>query len=90
MAPASIPDRAANPDYQERPVCGASIGAYRDEEHLPPVSLGGVVLVDGVAYGMSVHHMLEPPDDEEEEEDAEAGADDESETSSLGSADGIS
>ncbi|KAK0827448.1 hypothetical protein LTR73_005687 [Friedmanniomyces endolithicus] len=90
MAPSVAPDRAANPDYQERPVCGASIGAYRDEEHLPPVSLGGVVLVDGVAYGMSVHHMLEPPDDEEEEEDAEAGADDESETSSIGSADSIS
>ena len=85
MAPSSVGDHAANPDYQERPLCGASIGAYRDDEHLPPVSLGGVVMVDGTAYGMSVHHMLEPPDDEEEEEDTEAGADDESETSSISS-----
>ncbi|KAL8740058.1 MAG: hypothetical protein Q9190_007198 [Brigantiaea leucoxantha] len=45
--------------YQERPTCGASIGAYLDEEHLPPVSFGGTVLVDGEPYGMSVHHMLE-------------------------------
>ena len=79
-------DKAANPDYQERPLCGASIGAFRDDEHLPPVSFGGVVLVDDNAYGMSVHHMLEPPDDDEEE-DAEAGADDDgSDTSSIGSA----
>ncbi|KAK3081449.1 hypothetical protein LTR53_020471, partial [Teratosphaeriaceae sp. CCFEE 6253] len=85
MAPSSTIDQAANPDYQERPLCGASIGAYRNEEHLPPVSLGGVVLVDGTAYGMSVHHMLEPPDYEEEEEDGETGADDDSETSSIGS-----
>ncbi|KAL8905132.1 MAG: hypothetical protein Q9207_002833 [Kuettlingeria erythrocarpa] len=45
--------------YQERPSCGASIGAYVDEQHLPPVSFGGTVLVNGEAYGMSVHHMLE-------------------------------
>ncbi|KAI4214769.1 MAG: hypothetical protein LQ351_002845 [Letrouitia transgressa] len=45
--------------YQERPTCGASIGAYCDEEHLPPVSFGGTVLVDGEPYGMSVHHMLD-------------------------------
>ncbi|KAL8629903.1 hypothetical protein Q9189_004400 [Teloschistes chrysophthalmus] len=48
--------------YQERPTCGASIGAYMDEQHLPPVSFGGTVLVDGEPYGMSVHHMLENDD----------------------------
>lgn len=48
-----------NPYYQERPACGASIGAYMDKQHLPPVSFGGTVLVDGEPYGMSVHHMLE-------------------------------
>ena len=45
--------------YQQRPACGASIGAYIDDHHLPPVSFGGTVLVDGEPYGMSVHHMLE-------------------------------
>lgn len=49
----------SNPYYQERPACGASIGAYLDKQHLPPVSFGGTVLVDGEPYGMSVHHMLE-------------------------------
>ncbi|KAL8708506.1 MAG: hypothetical protein Q9220_006664 [cf. Caloplaca sp. 1 TL-2023] len=48
--------------YQERPTCGASIGAYLDEQHLPPVSFGGTVLVNGEPYGMSVHHMLENDD----------------------------
>ena len=48
-----------NPRYQPRPACGASIGAYMDNQHLPPVSFGGTVLVDGEPYGMSVHHMLE-------------------------------
>ncbi|KAL8774291.1 MAG: hypothetical protein Q9209_001042 [Squamulea sp. 1 TL-2023] len=48
--------------YQERPACGASIGAYLDEQHLPPVSFGGTVLVNGEPYGMSVHHMLENDD----------------------------
>ncbi|KAF2716063.1 hypothetical protein K431DRAFT_342197 [Polychaeton citri CBS 116435] len=70
---------AANPFYQERPLCGASIGAYRDEEHLPPASFGGVVMLDGKPYGMSVHHMLEPEDVEEEYEDD----DDDSDASSL-------
>ena len=55
--------------YQERPTCGASIGAYLDEQHLPPVSFGGTVLVDGEPYGMSVHHMLE-------NEDVDMGLDD--------------
>ncbi|KAL8706111.1 MAG: hypothetical protein Q9201_000813 [Fulgogasparrea decipioides] len=48
--------------YQERPTCGASIGAYLDEQHLPPVSFGGTVLINGEPYGMSVHHMLENDD----------------------------
>lgn len=82
-------EKAANPDYQERPVCGASIGAYRYEEHLPAASFGGVVIVDGRPYGMSVHHMLEPEDEENDDEDqADAGADDDaSDTSSLASSD---
>lgn len=45
--------------YQQRPACGASIGAYLENHHLPPVSFGGTVLVDGEPFGMSVHHMLE-------------------------------
>ncbi|KAF2454097.1 hypothetical protein BDY21DRAFT_291936 [Lineolata rhizophorae] len=61
---------ALNPFYQQRPLCGASIGAYRDE-HLPPVTYGGVVLVDGEPFGMSVHHLLDAPsDDEPDEEEA--------------------
>lgn len=52
-----------NPNYQSRPACGASIGAYMDNQHLPPVSFGGTVLVDGKPYGMSVHHMLEDEGD---------------------------
>jgi hypothetical protein len=56
-----------NPFYQKRPLCGASIGAFRDNEHLPPVSYGGAILVDGVPYGMTVHHMLDAPSDDESE-----------------------
>jgi hypothetical protein len=48
-----------NPYHQERPVCGASIGAFRGE-HLPPVTFGGVVLVDDEPLGMSTSHY---PDD---------------------------
>lgn len=56
-----------NPFWQERPLCGASIGAYLpDHGHLEPVSFGGIVKVDDREYGMSVHHMLEPPTDEED------------------------
>ncbi|KAI7322426.1 hypothetical protein KC315_g8837 [Hortaea werneckii] len=93
MAITGCLDKAANPDYQERPICGASIGAYRDDEHLPPVSFGGVILVDGKAYGMSVHHMLEPnDDDDQEDEQAAEGAcsESDSDSSSLGSPDSIS
>ena len=64
-----------NPYYQQRPLCGASIGAYLpDEGHLLPVSFGGVILVDDKPFGMSVHHMLEPPsDDESGQSDSEDG-----------------
>ncbi|KAI0539001.1 hypothetical protein GGR58DRAFT_270480 [Xylaria digitata] len=58
--PQEIP--AANPDYQEKPQNGASIGAWIGDKHLPPVSLGGVILVDDKPYGMTVHHMLDDPD----------------------------
>lgn len=82
-------EKAANPEYQERPLCGASIGAFRYDEHLPPVSFGGVIMVDGRPYGMSVHHMLEPEEDATTEaEQAVGDADeDDSDTSSLGSSD---
>ncbi|KAI8627309.1 hypothetical protein F5Y19DRAFT_486920 [Xylariaceae sp. FL1651] len=53
---------AANPGYQERPQNGASIGAWIGDKHLPPVSLGGVIIVDDKPYGMTVHHMLDDPD----------------------------
>lgn len=53
---------AVNPKYQERPGHGASIGAWIGDRHLPPVSFGGVVVVDGTTYGMTVHHMLDDPD----------------------------
>lgn len=91
MAPSDgdIFGKAINPDYQERPLCGASIGAFRDDEHLPPVSFGGVVVVDGVSYGMSVHHMLEAEGNEDEEE-ADADADDASDSSSVRSFDNVS
>ncbi|KAF7713104.1 Uncharacterized protein PECH_001877 [Penicillium ucsense] len=58
--------RELNPCYQQRPLCGASIGAFQNEEHLPPVSYGGAVLVDGHPYGLTVHHMLEVPSDDDE------------------------
>ncbi|TEA19632.1 hypothetical protein C8034_v009316 [Colletotrichum sidae] len=53
--------KAANPDHQERPSNGASIGAWVGDRHLPPVSLGGLVIVDDKPYGMTVHHMLDDP-----------------------------
>ena len=59
---------ALNPLHQERPSCGASIGAYKNK-HLPPVSYGGVILVDGKPYGMSVHHLLDAPSDDDEYDD---------------------
>lgn len=60
----SQPEKSA---YQERPEFGASIGAFRDNEHLPPVSFGGAILVDGKPYGMTVHHMLDTPSDDEDD-----------------------
>lgn len=48
--------------YHQKPACGASIGAFVDEQHLEAVTFGGIVLVDGEPYGMSVHHMLEDQD----------------------------
>ncbi|KAL2161793.1 hypothetical protein VTH06DRAFT_7577 [Thermothelomyces fergusii] len=53
---------AANPGFQERPRNGASIGAWIGDRHLPPVSLGGMIMVDDRQYGMTVHHMLDDPD----------------------------
>ncbi len=57
--------------YQEKPSCGASIGAFRDNEHLPPVSYGGTILVDGEPFGMTVHHMLDTPSESEDSESSE-------------------
>ncbi|RDA90623.1 hypothetical protein CP533_2787 [Ophiocordyceps camponoti-saundersi (nom. inval.)] len=57
-------DAAVNPDYQERPGNGASIGAWIGYRHLPPVSFGGLVIVDGQPYGMTVHHMVDEPERE--------------------------
>jgi hypothetical protein len=76
---------AGNPDYQPQPMCGASIGAYKDESHLPPVSFGGLVNVDGRAYGMSVHHMLEAEDDEDDDynDDGDENEDDSSSVLSM-------
>ncbi|KAL4958579.1 hypothetical protein BDW69DRAFT_153884 [Aspergillus filifer] len=63
------PPQDPNPCYQQHPLCGASIGAFMNDEHLPPVSYGGAILVDGIPYGMTVHHMLEAPSDQEDAED---------------------
>ncbi|KAI6589270.1 hypothetical protein MCOR06_005531 [Pyricularia oryzae] len=56
------PVDAANGEFQERPGNGASIGAWIGDQHLPPASLGGIVIVDDKPYGMTVHHMLDDPD----------------------------
>ncbi|KAH7038319.1 uncharacterized protein B0I36DRAFT_315999 [Microdochium trichocladiopsis] len=53
---------AANADYQKRPHNGASIGAWIGDKHLPPVSFGGLIMVDDRPFGMTVHHMLDDPD----------------------------
>tara|TARA_R110002003_G_scaffold49_3_gene4343 strand:+ start:4790 stop:6883 length:2094 start_codon:yes stop_codon:yes gene_type:complete len=53
-----------NPYHQQKPLCGASIGAFNGE-HLPPVSYGGVILVDDEPVGMTVHHLLDAPSDDE-------------------------
>lgn len=59
--------KATNAEHQERPSNGASIGAYVGERHLPPVSFGGLIMIDDKPYGMTVHHMLDEPEGEEEE-----------------------
>lgn len=64
-------DKAANAGHQERPYNGASIGACVEGHHLPPVSFGGMIEVDGRSYGMTVHHMLENPDEADDEADDE-------------------
>lgn len=56
---------AANGGFQERPSNGASIGAWVGDRHLPPVSFGGLVVVDDKTYGMTVHHMLDDPEAEQ-------------------------
>lgn len=61
--------KPANTEHQERPANGASIGAYVGERHLPPVSFGGMVVIDDRPYGLTVHHMLDDPSDEDEELD---------------------
>ncbi|KAK3331591.1 hypothetical protein B0T19DRAFT_413619 [Cercophora scortea] len=65
---------AANPQYQERPQNGASIGAWIGDRHLPPVSFGGLIVVDDKPYGMTVHHMLDDP--EQNDDTATAKKDD--------------
>ncbi|PMD40492.1 hypothetical protein L207DRAFT_582688 [Hyaloscypha variabilis F] len=64
--------KAANPDHQDQPLNGASIGAYVGERHLPPVSFGGLIMVDNKPYGMTVHHMLDDPNSESEDEETDS------------------
>lgn len=67
--PKAIARRPREQKFQERPSSGASIGAFKDCEHLPPVSFGGTILVDGEPYGMTVHHMLDLPSEGEEDDE---------------------
>ncbi|KAJ2902967.1 hypothetical protein MKZ38_010619 [Zalerion maritima] len=53
---------ASSQSYQARPHNGASIGAWIGVKHLPPVSFGGLIVVDNKRYGMTVHHMLDDPE----------------------------
>jgi hypothetical protein len=76
MVHGSTDQMPLNPYHQQRPLCGASIGAFVGK-HLPPVSFGGIVDVDGELFGMTVHHLLDDPSDDEEsvyEEAASSGA----------------
>lgn len=61
-------NKPKNAEHQERPANGASIGAYVDEQHFPPVSFGGAIVVDGTTYGMTVHHMLDCPSEADDED----------------------
>ncbi|KFY30411.1 hypothetical protein V493_01905 [Pseudogymnoascus sp. VKM F-4281 (FW-2241)] len=58
-----------NSHHQERPVNGASIGAFAEGQALMPVSFGGLVMVDGEPFGLTVHHMLDVPSDSECDDD---------------------
>lgn len=58
---------AKNIQHQERPENGASMGAYINDHHLPPVSFGGLITVNEKPYGMSVHHMVDDPSDNDDE-----------------------
>ncbi|KFY02451.1 hypothetical protein O988_02159 [Pseudogymnoascus sp. VKM F-3808] len=58
-----------NPHHQERPANGASIGAFAEGQTLMPVSFGGLVVVDGEPFGLTVHHMLDVPSDSEGDDD---------------------
>ena len=60
--------------YQQKPTCGASIGCFVDEQHSEAVTFGGVILVNGEAHGMSVHHMLEDPDAGPGQDDSTKGS----------------
>jgi hypothetical protein len=62
--------KPANPDYQERPFSGASIGAYIEGHPLPPVTFGGLIMIDNKPYGLTVHHMLDQPEDPEDDSQA--------------------
>ena len=60
ITPAPNQTKSRQPSrYQARPTCGASIGCFVDEQHSEAVTFGGIVLVNGEAHGMSVHHMLQ-------------------------------
>lgn len=65
---------AVNPKFQERPCNGASIGAWIGDRHLPPVSFGGLVVIDDKTYGMTVHHMLDDPEGDFIQKDARRSA----------------
>lgn len=66
--PRAMARRPVEQKYQEKPTSGASIGAFKDCEHLPPVSFGGTILIDGEPYGMTVHHMLDIPSDDDDDD----------------------
>ncbi|KPI39296.1 uncharacterized protein AB675_5021 [Cyphellophora attinorum] len=72
------PRKPKEQKFQPKPSCGASIGAFRDSEHLPPCSFGGTILVDGEPFGMTVHHMLDAPSDSEDEEEEYSSEEEES------------
>lgn len=57
---------AKNTQHQQRPLNGASIGAYCEDQPIAPVSFGGMVMIDGEPFEMSVHHMLDAPSDDDE------------------------